>query len=86
MLKVLDDPSRFTRCDAAVLYLSRGALREVREGLEGLYREPFPQLRRGTPVFTKPLASGVALAEDPEESFSVTVQDPLPSPCSSLTE
>jgi hypothetical protein len=70
-LKVLDDPERYTRCDAAVLYLPKRCYPAVAEVLTALHQE----LRDGllgatTPAFTKQLAPGLALAEDPGEGDS----------------
>jgi hypothetical protein len=71
--KVLNDPSRFTRCDAVVLYVGSRDYGRVRSELEGLYPSLAPFLGAGTPAFTKRLADGVALAEDPGhgESFGM---------------
>ena len=69
-IKVLDDPSRFTRCDAAVLYVEKETYLEVVNQLCAVYREVAHFLKPETPVFTKSLAPGVGLAEDPGRSES----------------
>jgi hypothetical protein len=64
-LKVLNEPVRYVRCDAAVLYIRRtdypavaGVLAPIHAALAGWLKAPVP-------AFTKPLAHGLALAEDP---------------------
>lgn len=70
-LKILRDPALFTRCDAAVVYIRKSDYHAVAEILSRVYAEIVAHLKPGTPVFTKPLAWGVGLAEDPGlgESF-----------------
>ncbi len=70
-LKVLNDPHLFTRCDTVVLYI-RGSDYEAASGiLSTIYPVVSTSLRQRTPMFTKRLAPGLGLAEDPgqEESF-----------------
>lgn len=64
-LKILQDPAGFDRCDAGVLYVRRRDYPAVADGLERIYPAVRPGLKPGTPVFTKPIAAGVGLAEDP---------------------
>jgi hypothetical protein len=59
VLKVLDHPVRYTRCDAAVLYLDRADFERARPALTATGE----WLRSGSPAFTLPLARGVSLAE-----------------------
>jgi Lanthionine synthetase C-like protein/HopA1 effector protein family len=70
-LKVVDDPSRFDRCDSAVLYTAGRDGARVCTLLQALYPGLAPGLKPGTPAFTKPVAVGVGVAEDPGrgESF-----------------
>jgi hypothetical protein len=70
-LKILNDAARFTRCDAAVVYVLRNDYQVVAEIFTGIYPKIAASLKQLTPVFTKPLAPGLGLAEDPgeEESF-----------------
>ena len=71
MLKVLNEPERFTRCDAGVLYIRREDFARVFGLLkEKVYPEVVNYLKPGTPAFTKVLADGVGLAEDPKNGDS----------------
>jgi hypothetical protein len=62
-LKILDHPSGFTRCDAAVLYLEHGGFDRARGPLSGIASACAPHLRGEPPAFTKPLAPGVSVGE-----------------------
>jgi HopA1 effector protein family len=64
-LKVINDPERYARCDAAVLYAPKRCYPRVAEIVAAIHRELAAWLMAGTPAFTKPLAPGLALAEDP---------------------
>ncbi|HEX8052300.1 MAG TPA: lanthionine synthetase LanC family protein [Thermoleophilaceae bacterium] len=70
-LKVLRSPAAYRRADAAVLYVPRHRFEEARGPLRGVYAELAGRLRPSVPLFTKRLAPGLALAEDPGlgESF-----------------
>jgi hypothetical protein len=70
-LKVFKDESRYERRDAAVLYADAARYGEVRRHAEEVYRGLDGLLDDGVPAFTKPLAGGLGLAEDPGagESF-----------------
>ena len=70
-LKVARDPALFTRCDAAVVYIRKCDYHIAADILNKVYADISMYLKPGTPVFTKPLARGVGLAEDPGlgESF-----------------
>jgi HopA1 effector protein family len=63
-LKVVDHPERFARCDAAVLYLHAADLRRRRRLLRRAVEASAVGLNSPTPVFTKPLATGVGLGEE----------------------
>jgi len=69
--KVLNDPGQFVRCDAAVLYAPRESMGDP--ALAAFCRALAPWLRPGTPAFARPVAKGVALADDPGggESFGL---------------
>jgi hypothetical protein len=69
--KCLNDASLFTRRDAAVLYLDRRHYRLAALLVESIHQEVLPWLSIGTPLFAKPLAPGLALAEDPGVSFGM---------------
>ena len=63
-LKVIDHPERFARCDAMVLYLHASDVRGRRRLLRRVVERCAAELHSRTPVFTKPLASGVGLGEE----------------------
>ena len=62
-LKVADSPAGFHRCDAAVLYLERGAFHGARRMLANMASACAPHLRVAVPAFTKALTRGVAVGE-----------------------
>jgi hypothetical protein len=64
-LKVVNDPGRYSRCDAGVLYVGRGDYERVRKVLLEVYPAVSPGLKPATPALTKRLAAGLGLAEDP---------------------
>jgi hypothetical protein len=63
-LKVIDHPSRFARCDTAVLYLPSDTFQVLRKQLADVATTLTPRLRPSIPAFTLELAPGVGLAED----------------------
>jgi hypothetical protein len=67
--KCLNNTSCFPRRDAAVLYIDRRYYCIAAMLVESVHTEVLPWLNRSTPLFAKPLAPGLALAEDPGESF-----------------
>jgi hypothetical protein len=62
-LKLIDHPTGYTRCDAAVLYLKDGHFEHVRGALRTMVSACAPHLRGEPPAFAKPLTTGVALGE-----------------------
>lgn len=68
--KVVNDPARYTRCDAGVLYVHRRDYDAVAPLVRAAYRELVAGLRPATPAFAKPLAPGLAVAEDPGDGDS----------------
>jgi class II lanthipeptide synthase len=68
--KVLKNESDYTRCDSAVLYISRADYKPARPLLEQICWEIERQLHPRTPVFTKVLAPGLGLAEQPPSGNS----------------
>jgi hypothetical protein len=70
-LKVLDSPARYARCDAGVLYIREEDYGMVAEIVARIHPDVAPWLKARTPAFTKVLAPGIGLAEDPGpgESF-----------------
>jgi hypothetical protein len=69
-LKVLNDASCYMRCDAGVVYVGKDDFPSVAGILGRLYGEVSRYLKPGVPTFTKPLAKGVGLAEDPGQGES----------------
>jgi class II lanthipeptide synthase len=64
--KVLDSAPAFTRCDAAVLYVRKNDYPPVSEIVRRAYAEiGRDNLNPRVPAFTKRLAPGLGLAEDP---------------------
>jgi hypothetical protein len=70
-LKCLNRPRQFERLDACVLFVQRRHFRPVAELIAGSWPELAPELGLRTPLFTKRLAPGLGLAEEPGvgESF-----------------
>ncbi len=64
-LELLDDPARYGRRDAATLLLARRDVAPAIKLLRPLLRALGPQLAEGAPAFCKPLARGLAIAEEP---------------------
>jgi class II lanthipeptide synthase len=62
-LKVLDDPTGYVRCDAAVLYLKASGFHQARGALSSIASGCALHLRAGAPAFVWPLAPGVSLGE-----------------------
>ena len=69
-LKVLSDPARYVRCDAAVLYVRQPDCNAVSEALRSVYIEVASSLKPSTPALTKQVAPGVGVAEDPGHGTS----------------
>jgi len=71
--KVLNQPASYTRCDSAVLYLRQSDYELAVDSIVAAHREIAPWMRAGVPAFTKRLACGLGLAEDPsgDESFGL---------------
>ena len=69
-LKALNDPTRYNRCDAVVLYAQKSDYEAVREVLEPIHDQFAQYLKNETPGFTKRLAPGLGFAEDPGDGQS----------------
>lgn len=69
--KILSNSNYFTRADAAVLYFDKQNIKDMVLSLSKIYVKVKPFLKSATPLFAKKLASGLSLAEDPNngESF-----------------
>jgi hypothetical protein len=70
-LKVLNDPALYARCDTGVLYFYKADHRGVSEAVSTLYSSVARFLNADVPAFTRRIAPGLGLAEDPgtQESF-----------------
>lgn len=73
-LKCLSFSSQFNRADACVLFVSKRYAKLVSELLVGIQQEVQASLKPETPLFTRQLARGLGLAEDPGngESFGMS--------------
>jgi hypothetical protein len=69
-MKVVNEPARFTRCDAAVLYIRKADYPAFCRILCNIYPDLSAGLRQGTPAFTKRLAAGLGVAENPVQAES----------------
>jgi hypothetical protein len=68
--KVLSDPGAYLRADAGVLYLGRRDFRKIGDAIAQIHRTIASGLRPEVPRFTKRLAAGLGLAEDPSNDLS----------------
>lgn len=69
-LKVLDDPARYGRVDSGVLYIRKDDLARAEPAIARMHAAVADHLHERTPVFTRKLAPGVGIAEDPGEGAS----------------
>lgn len=67
--KVLYNPKDYQRCDSGVLYFDKRNYEAVREVLQIVYRDE-PHFKSDIPLFTKQLAPGLGLAEEPDQKFA----------------
>jgi len=67
--KCLRHVAHYSRRDAAILYVSRRSYPIVAMLIEKIYPSVRPWLRGAVPLFTKPVAHGLGMAEDPGDSF-----------------
>lgn len=68
--KVLYNPSDYGRYDSGVLYFERSNYQAVRQVLESVYIKNQFHFRKEIPLFTKFLAPGLSLAEEPNSKFA----------------
>ncbi|ARV58928.1 hypothetical protein BZZ01_10035 [Nostocales cyanobacterium HT-58-2] len=68
--KALYNPTDYRRFDTAVLYFGKRNYAVVRQVLRSVYAECQPYFGEDVPLFTKWLAPGLALAEEPNQKFS----------------
>lgn len=68
--KVLYNPSDYGRYDSGVLYFERSNYEAVQQVLTSVYAEARSHFRLEVPLFTKLLAPGLSLAEEPDSKFA----------------
>jgi HopA1 effector protein family len=68
--KALYNPSDYGRYDSAVLYFDKSNYQRVHPVLEKVYSEQRSHFQKEVPLFTKLVAPGLAIAEEPEQKFS----------------
>ncbi|MDZ8090999.1 MAG: T3SS effector HopA1 family protein [Nostoc sp. DedQUE05] len=68
--KVLYNPSDYGRYDSGVLYFEKTNYEAIRQVLKNVYAENQSHFRTEVPLFTKLLAPGLALAEEPDCKFA----------------
>jgi hypothetical protein len=64
--KILSDASSYYRTDTAVLYINKESYASVASILLTRWDEIHPYLNQRTPAFTKEIAPGISVAEDPQ--------------------
>jgi hypothetical protein len=68
--KALYNPSDYNRFDSAVLYIDKQDYEAIRQVLQGIYFKNESYFQPEVPLFTKFLAPGLALAEEPDRKFA----------------
>ncbi|MEG4939770.1 T3SS effector HopA1 family protein [Microcoleus sp. F4-D5] len=68
--KTLYNPDDYQRYDSGVLYFEKSHYEAVRQVLESVYAETKAHFNADVPLFTKFLAPGVGLAEEPDSKFA----------------
>ncbi len=69
--KVLYNPKEYQRYDSAVLYFDKSDYEVIRQVLKAVYAEHKLYFKPEIPLFTKQLALGLGLAEEPDQKFAV---------------
>ncbi len=70
--KVLYNPADYGRHDSGVLYFGKNNYEAVRQVLQKIYTENKSHFYTKVPLFTKLLAPGLGLAEEPDYKFALT--------------
>ncbi|MBW4617046.1 MAG: hypothetical protein KME21_28155 [Desmonostoc vinosum HA7617-LM4] len=70
IFQVLHNPSAYGRYDSGILYFERHDYLVIRESLQAVYLEYQRHFRAEIPLFTKFLAPGLGLAEEPTQKFA----------------
>ena len=68
--KTLYNPDEYRRHDSGVLYFEKSNYEAVRQVLESVYAKTKAHFNADVPLFTKFLAPGVGLAEEPDSKFA----------------
>ncbi|TVP63782.1 MAG: hypothetical protein EA343_06870 [Nodularia sp. (in: Bacteria)] len=68
--KLLYNPADYTRFDSGVLYFERSHYETMRQVIQTVYTQERSHFQREIPLFTKFLAPGLGLAEEPNHQFS----------------
>ncbi|MBP5974369.1 hypothetical protein HW132_16925 [Brasilonema sp. CT11] len=68
--KVLYNPGDYKRYDSGVLYFEKSNYEAVRQVLESVYAQTKAHFHTDIPLFTKFLAPGLGLAEEPDQKFA----------------
>jgi hypothetical protein len=68
--KVLYNPAEYQRHDSGVLYIEKPNYEAVKKALETVYSENKSHFKSSIPLFTKQLAPGLGLAEEPDSKFA----------------
>jgi hypothetical protein len=68
--KALYNPSEYGRYDSAVLYFEKNEYEKVHPVLELVYAKQRSHFQEQVPLFTKPIAPGLAIAEEPDHKFN----------------
>ncbi|MCJ8279567.1 MAG: T3SS effector HopA1 family protein [Rivularia sp. ALOHA_DT_140] len=68
--KVLYNPVEYNRHDSGVLYIEKPNYEAVRKALKIVYTENKSHFKPEIPLFTKQLAPGLGLAEEPDSKFA----------------
>jgi HopA1 effector protein family len=68
--KVLYHPKYYERYDSGVLYFDKQDYDVVRQFLNDIYRENQGHFKQELPLFTKQIAPGLGLAEEPDQKFA----------------
>ncbi|WP_044206131.1 T3SS effector HopA1 family protein [Coleofasciculus chthonoplastes] len=68
--KVLYNPTDYGRYDSGVLYFEKSNYEAVRQVLESIYAQTRGHFHPDVPLFTKLLAPGLGLAEEPDQKFA----------------
>jgi hypothetical protein len=68
--KVLHNPADYNRFDSGVLYFEKSDYDTVRPIVQAIYQQHQTHFASETPLFTKTLAPGLGLAEEPNQQFA----------------